>query len=47
MTSQVSWYRSGFEHIFIFQLDTVLSKTDHMLSMVKDLFGDDAKVRDY
>ncbi|KAK7101098.1 spindle and centriole-associated protein 1-like [Littorina saxatilis] len=25
------------------QLDTVLSKTDHMLAMVKDLFGDDAK----
>lgn len=25
------------------QLDSVLTKTDHMLAMVKDLFGDDAK----
>ena len=28
----------------VFQLDSVLTKSDHMLSLVKDLFGDDARV---
>lgn len=37
-------FETMFTDFLMLQLDSVLAKTDQMMAMVKDLFGDDAKV---